>query len=138
MPKTKIKEVGPVEKMRYFEGVGRRKSAIARVRLYHDRLKNKPESTDSNTKKTTDLDIIVNNRPISKYFSTEKDIKIAVSPLKALGLDFKITSKITGGGTNAQAEAMRLGLSRAIIKQNESLAPRLKSFGFLTHILFPH
>lgn len=123
MPRNiKSKEASPEPKMRYFEGIGRRKTAIARVRFYSGANKN----TDS------EIDATVNNRPISKYFPLKKNLKTATAPLKILGLNSKITSHIKGGGINAQAEAMRLGLSRAIIAQNEKLAPRLKALGFLT------
>ena len=105
------------EKSRYFEGVGRRKTAIARVRISAGHGK-----------------IAINQKDLSKYFSLPRLREAAVSPLNSLKLSnkFDINGKVVGGGIKAQAEAFRHGLSRALVIFDGDLKKRLRSFGFLT------
>ena len=105
-------------KKKYSYGTGRRKSSIARVRLFEN-------GTGS---------IIINGRDIDDYFGLETLKLVVRQPLAALGLldkvDLIIT--VTGGGVSGQAGAIRHGLSRALVALNAENRPTLKAAGFLT------
>ncbi|MSR78594.1 MAG: 30S ribosomal protein S9 [Candidatus Taylorbacteria bacterium] len=105
------------EKTRYIETVGRRKTAIARVRIT-------PSAKSS---------FLVNEKDVDSYFTTDELRRIAVEALTLtkLAQKFKITAKITGGGINGQAEALRHGIARALIIHELELRKKLKSAGFL-------
>lgn len=107
----------PLKKERYFEAVGRRKTAIARVRLY--------------TKKTG---MEVNNQSFEKYFPIKRLQKKIFSPLEKMKISDKLGAvvKVKGGGINAQAEAISLGIARALIKFNFDFKKRLRRLGYLT------
>ena len=108
---------------KYFEAVGRRKTAVARVRIY-------PVAFDAKTKKGERL--IVNDKNFRSYFPLKKQQEIAIAPFKTLALkNFEVGVKTGGGGLNAQAEAIRLGISRALVLFNLEWRPRLKTMGFL-------
>ena len=100
-----------------FNGTGRRKSSIARVRL-----------TNGNG------NIVVNGTPLDEYFGVETLKVIVKQPLVTTNtLDkFDITAKVTGGGISGQAGAVRHGISRALLEANSEFRPALKSAGFLT------
>ncbi|MBU3918900.1 30S ribosomal protein S9 [Patescibacteria group bacterium] len=102
----------------YFEGVGRRKTAIARVRIF-PKLKN---------------EFIVNEKKYSEYFSTYEMEQKVFSPLILMNMEekFKVTVKVKGSGLDSQAEAVRHGLARALVKFNPEFRKRLKKAGFLT------
>jgi len=102
---------------RYFEGVGRRKTAIARVRI-----------TPGGTK------FIVNDKKVSDYFDIKKLQTIAQSSLSELqmGDKFGVQAKVQGGGIAAQAEAVRHGVARALVVSDDALKPRLRVLGFMT------
>lgn len=102
---------------RYFEGVGRRKTAVARVRI---------------TKGSGAF--VVNGKEPEKYFNTLLLVQMASSPLEKLALaeKFNVSAKVKGGGVNAQAEAVRLGLSRALIVFDALSRDKLRAFGFTT------
>jgi small subunit ribosomal protein S9 len=102
---------------KYIEGIGRRKTASARVRIY-------PGSKSETFK--------INGKDLKDYFSTSKQEKTALAPFELLEEKFKVTVQIEGGGSNAQAEAVRHGLSRALVKHNEKWRKELKERGFLT------
>lgn len=101
---------------RYFEGVGRRKTAVARVRLF-----------------TKAGDFLVNNKPYGAYFPTLELQKIADDSLQKMKLSgrFRISAKVFGGGIHAQAEALRHGLARCLVKFNLDFRKRLKRAGYL-------
>lgn len=101
---------------RYFEAVGRRKTSTARIRLF-----------------TRAGDFTVNGKPYGQYFPTLELQKIAEDALQKMKLlgRFKISAKISGGGTHGQAEALRHGLARSLIKFNPDFRKRLKRAGFL-------
>jgi len=103
---------------RYFEAIGRRKTAVARVRLF--------------TK--GDKEFLVNNKPYQQYFQTTEDQESAVASMKKMKcLDkFRITVKVKGGGHRAQAEAIRHGTARVLVDFNQNFRKRLRKAGFLT------
>ncbi len=103
---------------RYFEAVGRRKTAVARIRLF-----TKGETTT-----------VVNERPFKEYFPTLELQTIVEDPLKKMKSEgrFRVSAKVSGGGIHAQAEAIRLGISRALTVFNPEFRKRLKRSGLLT------
>lgn len=114
MARTKKSET----KSKFIQTVGRRKEAIARVRLY-------PGKGES----------IVNNQLISQYFPGETAKVIYFKPFEETGTRGKyyVTAKISGGGKTGQLEAFVHGLSRALaLADRENFRPILKKKGFLT------
>lgn len=107
---------------RYVYAVGRRKTAIAQVRLY-------PVGSD-----TEASDSQVNSRPLAAYFGREALKTIAMAPLMASGLtqSFRVTVMVRGGGLQGQADAVRLGIARCLLKHDPLLRATLKALGFLT------
>ena len=106
------------EKAPFFYGTGRRKSSVARVRIY------------AGTGKIT-----INGRDIDDYFGLETLKLIVRQPLTLTDTvgKFDIVCRVTGGGVTGQAGAIRHGISRALLQyENESLRPILKKAGFLT------
>ncbi len=114
--KKETKEIKTTGK--YFEAVGRRKTSVARARLY-------PE--DKNHFFT------VNGQSPQEYFGAEELAAIANAPLRRTKLSdkFSVSIKTKGGGITGQAEATRLGVARALVKYDEELRLRLKKSGFL-------
>lgn len=101
----------------YFYGTGRRKSSVARVRVYNGTGK-----------------ITINGRDIDEYFGLETLKLIVRQPLTITGTDgkFDIIANVTGGGVTGQAGAIRHGLSRALLLADEEFRPLLKKEGLLT------
>jgi len=104
-------------KGKYIEAVGKRKTSIAQVRLY----------------KNGKGIIIVNGQKLNSYFSAN-NVAAIFQPLKLTGTnrDFNFSIHVTGGGKNGQAEAVRHGITRILVKMNEELKPALKAKGFFT------
>jgi small subunit ribosomal protein S9 len=106
------------KKALYVEGIGRRKTATARVRLT-------PASKAS---------VTVNNKELSDYFphqSLQNDVQV-VFGMKDLGIEnYHVEAKVQGGGLSAQAEAIRLGIARALVKESAPRRTALKKEGFL-------
>jgi len=102
----------------YYYGTGKRKTAVARVRLY----------------KNGKGDLTINDIEGKKYFPLSKLHATIESPLKLVSLNkkFDITVKVDGGGVVSQAEALRHGIARALLKYDEALRITLKRAGFLT------
>ncbi len=121
----KSKKAVKVEsKERYFEGVGRRKTAVARVRI----VKGDPKGAPSGRG-----EFLVNGRPLQKYFPLKKHEETVLAPFNKLSLKgYKASVKVSGGGVSAQAEAVRLGLARALTLLDASFRAQLKAFGYLT------
>jgi len=111
-----IKKVAPTAQ--FYEAIGRRKTAIARIRL----------STKG------DRVFLINGKPYQNYFSTLELQQITLSPLEKMNCTdkFGISVKARGGGIHAQAEAVRHGISRALVLFNADFRKRLKKAGFLT------
>lgn len=117
-PKIKKEEVKEVKKAEaYAEGVGRRKTAVARVRI-----------TGGHG------GYLVNDKKVDEYFRVFRFQSAAWSPLKELKLAdrYSISAKVSGGGPKAQAEAVRLGLARALALKNPDSKNRLRVLGLLT------
>lgn len=108
----------PEEKRDYIYAVGRRKSAVARVRLY-------TQGAGSFT---------VNKKSVEAYFSTFESRKIAreaLEKIEAKGI-YDVSAYVRGGGVAGQADAVRLGVARALVKFNEDFRKPMRSLGFLT------
>lgn len=116
-PKAEKTKSTKSKKNKYFEAIGRRKRAIARVRIFPGKAEAK-----------------VNDKTISDYFKNKFLIDLALSSLKLVGMmdKFEVTVKVKGGGVNSQAEAIRHGIARALVKSDSGLKPTLKKAGFLT------
>lgn len=103
---------------RYWEAVGRRKTAVARIRLF--------------TK--GDRGVWVNAKPIAEYFVYNTLQRVATEAIDTMNSNdrFRVSAKVSGGGTRAQAEAIRHGTARALVLFNPDFRKRLKRAGFLT------
>ncbi len=101
----------------YFYANGKRKTSVARVRLYEN---GKGE-------------IVVNNKSITDYFFGEliPSVKAPLKIANALKL-FDITALVSGGGVSSQADAVRHGISKALLEYDPELRSQLKKAGFLT------
>ena len=104
--------------MEYYEGVGRRKTATARVRLFPG----------------GDGTVVVNERPLDEYFARDAAIIHLVEPFKVTDTEnrFNVSVNVKGGGISGQAGAIRLGIARALLKVDPDLRPILRKGGFLT------
>ena len=102
----------------YYYGTGRRKTAVARVRLY-------PNGEGR---------IIVNGREVDQYFGRETLSMQVRLPLRLLELanQFNISVKVLGGGVSGQAGAVRHGIARALVRADDTFKPALRRAGFLT------
>ena len=105
------------EAQSYFYGTGRRKSSVARVRVYNGTGK-----------------ITINDRDIDDYFGLETLKLIVRQPLNLTGTadKFDIVCRVAGGGVTGQAGAIRHGISRALLQFDGELRPQLKKAGLLT------
>jgi small subunit ribosomal protein S9 len=102
----------------YIEGLGRRKTASARVRL---------TKADATT-------IVVNDKPLNEYFKHTAQQQAVESVLQTpeAGIgDYTISVHVSGSGLSAQAEAVRLGIARALVKEKADRRTTLKKAGFL-------
>jgi len=104
--------------VQYFEGIGRRKQSIARVRLMSGSGR-----------------FIVNDKEAAAYFTRLGDIDAILAPMKAAGQEtnaYDITVKVTGGGVTGQTDSVQLGLARALVKMNGENVSAMRKGGFLT------
>ncbi len=101
----------------HFYGTGRRKTSTARVFM-------KPGGGE----------IIVNNRPLDKFFGRQTARMIVRQPLELTDMTkkFDISVTVSGGGTTGQAGAIRHGLTRALMQYDEAMRPALRKAGFVT------
>ncbi|HVL28816.1 MAG TPA: 30S ribosomal protein S9 [Acidimicrobiales bacterium] len=99
------------------QATGRRKQAVARVRL-----------------RAGAGQITVNKRPIAEYFPTETHRMIVTEPLRLTSTAevYDVDATIDGGGVSGQAGALRLGIARGLVELDGELRPQLKKGGFLT------
>lgn len=102
---------------KFYEGVGRRKSAVARVRLF--------AGSGSFT---------VNEKPVKDYFTVETMATLAMTPLKVTQNEsrFTVSAKVEGGGPAGQADAVSLGLARALLAADTTFKAALRKGGLLT------
>jgi small subunit ribosomal protein S9 len=102
----------------YFEGIGRRKEASARVRLH----------TGGNGS------WLINDKDGYDYLNRTGDMEKVTAPLRLLALEnlYNVTVHVEGGGVTGQTEAIRLGVARALLKVDPELRGQLRSAGFLT------
>ena len=104
------------ESDRYYYGTGRRKSAVARVRVFAEAGP-----------------VIVNGRPFDEYFLVPTHRLHALEPYRTAGTgDLGASIKVVGGGISGQAGAVRHGIARALIVLNPELRGVLKKAGMLT------
>ncbi len=103
---------------RYFEAIGRRKTAVARIRLYT----------------RGDKVFLVNGKSFTEYFKLPQDQQTAISSMNKMKcLDkFKVSVLVKGGGRSAQAEAIRHGTARVLVDFNLNFRKRLRKAGYLT------
>lgn len=103
---------------KYIESIGRRKEAVARVRLHHG-------GTGT---------IRINDREFVEYLPLEIMQQAVISPLKETGMEnvFDITVVVKGGGVHGQADAIRLGIARGLVDFNPEFRSTLKKVGFLS------
>jgi small subunit ribosomal protein S9 len=103
----------------YYEGLGRRKEATARVRIHTGSAGNS---------------FVVNDKPVNEYFTRMVDQGQIIKPLQVTGTEgrFDITIHVTGGGVTGQAGAVQLGLARALIKADPEYRKALRDHGLLT------
>ncbi len=100
---------------KYYYANGRRKTSVARVRLY---AKEGP--------------IVVNERPIEEYFLVGSHLLNATEPLRVVEGAYSASIRVSGGGISGQAGAVRLGIARALVGYDTELRKRLKKGAFLT------
>jgi small subunit ribosomal protein S9 len=104
--------------VQYYEGVGRRKQSIARVRIMNG----------------SGL-FTVNDKEAPAYFNRLGDVEAILAVLAAAGQDAKgydITVVVTGGGVTGQTDSVQLGLARAMVKMNPENVSAMRKAGFLT------
>ncbi|KXK20102.1 MAG: 30S ribosomal protein S9 [Chloroflexi bacterium OLB15] len=102
----------------YYEGVGRRKEASARVRIF-------PGGTGR---------VVINDREGAEYMSRAGDLEILLQPLTVLGQErsFDVSVHVYGGGVSGQRDAIRLGLARALLKLDPENKPTLRTAGLVS------
>ena len=114
--KTKAVSAVPALSGRSIEGIGRRKTAVARVRLVKGEGK-----------------VFVGDRALKDYFQVPRLRDAVMAPFTRLKIDnFDVRAKVQGGGVNSQAEAIRLGIARALVASDASLKKQLRTLGFMT------
>jgi len=102
---------------KYYEGVGRRKSAVARVRLF-----------------AGNGAFTVNEKPLQEYFPLGSLATSALNPLRVTQNEarFNVLAQVKGGGPTGQASAVSLGLARALLEADETFKAALRKAGLLT------
>ena len=104
--------------VQYYEGIGRRKQSIARVRIMSGSGR-----------------FIVNEKDAPVYFNRLGDVEAIMAVLKAAGQDahsYDITVVVTGGGVTGQTDSVQLGLARAMVKMDPENVSAMRKGGFLT------
>ncbi|OGO15847.1 MAG: 30S ribosomal protein S9 [Chloroflexi bacterium RBG_13_68_17] len=103
--------------VQYYEGIGRRKTSTARVRVVKGSGK-----------------FVVNEKSVDEYFPRFGDLDVALAPLRTAGLEgqLDVSAKVKGGGVTGQATAVRHGLARALVAMDENLRAALRGSGLLS------
>jgi len=106
-----------VNDVRYYEGVGRRKRAVARVRIY-------PGTGE----------VVINGKELKEYFGRPQDWGSVLSPFELTNNEgrFNLSIIVQGGGVTGQAEAIRHGVARALLTADPGTKATLRDAGFLT------
>ncbi len=119
----KEKSAQKASQARYFYGLGRRKSAVAKAKLIETKEKFKILES-----------VKVNGRMFLDYFPLSELRDIVIAPFKAVGFEgnFELVAWAKGGGLRGQAEALRLGIARALVRCNEEWKKNLRDSGYLT------
>jgi small subunit ribosomal protein S9 len=102
----------------YYEGIGRRKTSTARVRLHTGGAG----------------EFTVNDKPAAEYFGRESDVAKLTAALRIAGAEkrFNVTAKVMGGGSTGQADAVAMGVARALLLTEPDLKAALRKAGYLT------
>ena len=102
----------------YYYGTGKRKTSIAKVRLYLE----------------DDGSILVNGKPMDEYFNWQPWQRIINEPFQVSNTAnrFRVVARVLGGGVNSQAQAIRHGIARALVVFDENLKPALRRQGLIT------
>lgn len=103
---------------KYFEGIGRRKVTMARVRI----------------SEAKEASFVINEQPVDHFYADAMEVQSLLAPLKVFGLDTKmsVSVKISGGGTTGWKDAIVLGIARALVIMDAKNKPELRKAGFLT------
>jgi small subunit ribosomal protein S9 len=96
-------------------GVGRRKKSVARIWL-----------------RKGSGNVVVNGKPVKDYFTNEVSRIDAVAPFQVIPADFDAVANVVGGGVYSQAGAVKLGIARALVSNDEALRGVLRQHGLLT------
>ena len=122
--KKPVKKTVAKKKKKYFEAVGRRKTAVARVRLF----------ATSPIQSVAEGNLIINDKPPKDFLLTPELQQVVEAPLRRLkSLNrFGVTVRVKGGGIRGQAEAIQHGLSRTLILFDPNFRKKLKKAGYLT------
>jgi len=116
--KKAVKKAVKKTVVKYYQAIGRRKTSVARIRLFTQ----------------GDKTIMINGKPYKEYFpnlNLQQIVSVALDRMKALD-KFMVSVKVRGGGVHSQAEAVRHGISRALVKFNPDFRKRLRRVGYLT------
>ena len=107
----------PVEE-RYYYGTGKRKTSIAKVRLYLD---------DSGP-------VLINGKPMEEYFNWQPWQEVVTEAFRVSGTSnrFRMVVRVQGGGVHSQAQAIRHGVARALVVFDDTLKPSLRRHGLIT------
>ncbi len=105
------------DEVQYYEAVGRRKRAVARIRLYPG-----------------DGQIVINDKSLQEFFGRRQDWQNVLAPLRLTDNEqqFNLSVLVKGGGITGQAEAIRHGVARALLVVEPGLRPTLRRAGYLT------
>lgn len=105
------------EEVRYYEAVGRRKRAVARVRLYPG-----------------EGEVVINGKPLKEYFGRPQDWRDVMAPILLTESQdrFNLSVLVKGGGITGQAHAVRHGISRALLRADPESKSALRRAGMLT------
>ncbi|MEK7572397.1 MAG: 30S ribosomal protein S9 [Patescibacteria group bacterium] len=116
-PYDSRQRVGQAGGEKYIEAIGRRKTSTARVRIYE-------------SAKTS---FVVNGKDAKDYFKTEEQRRLITDPITKgkPGSKWSIEARVSGGGIHSQSEAVRHGLTRALVESDGELRAKLKTLGFL-------
>lgn len=111
-------DINKIDKDTYFEAVGRRKTSVARVRFYVSGKK----------------EVVINDKAYDEYFPTKILQETCIAPLKKVKCmdKFRVVVKVSGGGISSQSEAVRHGISRALVLFNVEFKKKFRGAGFLT------